>query len=192
MTRSYTLKRRAEQQAETRQRIVDATVDLHGRIGPARTTISQIADQAGVQRHTVYAHFPQERDLFLACSAASFERDPPPDSAAWRDIADPLDRLRTGLEALYHWYERNAELAACVLRDAETHALTQEMFALRFGPSFAAYPDVLGETLDPNQRAILQVALSFHSWRTLARDAGLDRGAAVEAMVQAVAGAGLR
>jgi AcrR family transcriptional regulator len=190
MARSYTLKRRAEQQSETRQRIVDATVDLHGRIGPARTTISQIAEHAGVQRHTVYAHFPDERSLFLACSATSFERDPPPDAAAWRDIADPRERLRAGLDAVYHWYERNSELAACVLRDVETHALTQEMFALRFGPAFAAYPEMLGEALDANQRAVLQVALSFHSWRTLAREAGLGRAAAVEVMVRAVAGAG--
>ena len=75
MTRIYKLKRRAEQQAGTRQRIVEAAVDLHGSVGPVQTTISMIAERAGVQRHTVYAHFPTERDLFLACSGLVQERD---------------------------------------------------------------------------------------------------------------------
>src|SRR6185312_15066735 len=103
MTRTYTLKRRAEQQAETRQRIVEAAVDLHSSVGPALTTISMIAERAGVQRHTVYAHFPDDRSLYLACSGLTQERDPPPDAAAWRSIADRHERLRTGLAAIYEW-----------------------------------------------------------------------------------------
>ena len=120
MTRTYTLKRRAEQQAETRQRIVEAAVDLHGSVGPARTTFSMVAERAGVQRHTLYAHFPDERSLLMACSGLALERDPLPDPAPWRSIEDRHERLRVGLTAIYGWYERNAELAACVLRDAET------------------------------------------------------------------------
>ena len=88
MTRTYTLKRRAEQQAETRQRIVEAAVDLHGSVGPAPTTLSMVAERAGVQRHTLYAHFPDERSLAMACSGLVHERDPLPDAAAWRAIAD--------------------------------------------------------------------------------------------------------
>src|SRR5687767_13987292 len=114
MARTYTLKRRAEQQAETRQRIVEAAVDLHSGVGPALTTISMIAERAGVQRHTVYAHFPDERSLYLACSVLTHERDPPPDAGAWRSIEDRHERLRAGFSALYSWYERNAELVACV------------------------------------------------------------------------------
>ena len=79
MTRTYTLRRRAEQQAETRRRIVEAAVDLHGSVGPASTTFSMIAERAGVQRHTLYAHFPDERSLLLACSGLAHERDPLPD-----------------------------------------------------------------------------------------------------------------
>src|SRR5215510_11103703 len=103
MARTYTLKRRAEQQAETRRRIVEAAVDLHGSVGPARTTVSMIAERAGVQRHTFYAHFPDERSLQMACSGLAFERDPPPDAAPWRSIEDRSERLRTGLAALYAW-----------------------------------------------------------------------------------------
>ena len=68
MKRRYELKERARRQAETKQRIVEAAVALHTSVGPARTTISAIAERAGVERHTVYAHFPDERTLFRACS----------------------------------------------------------------------------------------------------------------------------
>ncbi len=189
MARPYTMTRRAEQQAETRQRIVEAAVELHGSVGPAQTTISMVAERAGVQRHTFYAHFPDERSLLMACSALSLERDPLPDAEGWREIKDRADRLSTGLGALYGWYDRNADLAACVLRDAEHHALTREITELRMGPVMAAIAEVLGVGLNAKQRALLQLALSFHTWRTLVRDGGLKQSAAVAAMVRAVTGA---
>jgi AcrR family transcriptional regulator len=191
MTRTYTLKRRAEQQAETRRRIVEAAVELHGSVGPARTTVSMVAERAGVQRHTLYAHFPDERSLLMACSGLVAERDPLPDAAPWRSIEDRRERLRAGLAAIYGWYERNAELAACVLRDADYHPLTREIGELRVAPSMAAYHEVLGARLTARQRAMLRLALSFFTWRTLVRDGGLKRGAAVELMVQAVDRAGV-
>lgn len=188
MARTYTLQRRAEGQAETRRRIVEAAVALHGTVGPGRTSVSMVAERAGVQRHTFYAHFPDERSLFLACSGLAFERDPPPDAAAWRSIKDRDERLRAGLAALYAWYERNAELVACVLRDAEYHSMTKEISDLRFAPYFSAYHAVLGARLTARQHAMLALALDFFTWRNLTRQ-GLKRAAAVAAMVQAVAGA---
>ncbi len=190
MARTYTLKRRAEQQAETRLRIVEAAVDLHGSVGPARTTVSMVAERAGVQRHTFYAHFPDDRSLLLACSGLTAERDALPDAEPWRGIEDRRERLRTGLAAVYGWYERNAELAGCVLRDAEVHPLVREIAGERFGPYFAAWQEVLGAKLNAKQRAMLHLALSYFTWRTLVRDGGLKSGAAVKAMVQAIEGAG--
>lgn len=186
MTRSYTLKKRAEQQAETRQRIVEAAVVLHGTVGPAQTTISMIAERAGVQRHTLYAHFPDERSLFLACSGHVFERDPLPDVEDWRRIAERGERLRTGLTAIYGWYERNAELTACVLRDAEHHELTREVQMIRTGPVMTAYREVLGNGLKPRQHAMLELALSFYTWRTLAGDTQVKSSAVAEMMAQAI------
>jgi len=185
-TRRYTLRKRAEQQAETRRRIVEAAIELHGTVGPANTTLSMIAERAGVQRHTLYAHFPDERSLSLACSGLHFERQPMPAAAAWRDIRDQRERLTTGLRAIYDWYERNEALVACVVRDAEIHPLTREIVELRFAPFMIAWNEVLGAKLTAKQRAMLQLALSFHTWRTLARDAGLKQAAAVDAMVQAI------
>ncbi len=189
MTRTYRLGRRAEQQAETRQRIVEAAVDLHSSVGPAQTTFSMVAERAGVQRHTLYAHFPDERSLNLACSGHTIERDPPPDAAPWRAIEDRAERLKAALSAIYGWYARNAGLMACVLRDAEHHSLTREIMALRFGPIVRAYHEALEAKLTARQRAMVQLALSFHTWRTLTRDGGLKQGAAVDAMVQAILGA---
>jgi AcrR family transcriptional regulator len=190
MARTYTLKRRAEQQADTRRRIVEAAVDLHSSLGPALTSLSMIAERAGVQRHTLYAHFPDERSLFMACSGLVMERDPLPDAAPWRAIEDRSARLRTGLAAVYGWYERNAGVAACVLRDAEFHPLTKEVSELRMGSSMAAWHEVLGAKLSAKQRAMLGLALSFFTWRTLTRDTGVAQGAAIGAMVQAIEGAG--
>ena len=190
MTRTYTLKRRAEAQAVTRQRIVEAAVELHSSVGPALTSISMVAERAGVQRHTLYAHFPDERSLYLACSALTIERDPPPAAEAWYAIEDRRERLRVGLLAAYAWYERNAVLTACVLRDAEHHPLTREIVAMRLGPYIAAWHEVLGGGLDTTQRAVLGLGLSFFTWRTLVRDGGLQPATAVAAMVQAIDGAG--
>jgi AcrR family transcriptional regulator len=189
MPRKYTLKKRAEQSAETRRRIVEAAVELHGEIGPASTPLSMIAERAGVQRHTLYAHFPDERSLLLACSGLALERDPLPDGAAWADIAGVRDRLRVGIAAIYGWYNRNADLAACVLRDAEHHALTREIAELRFGPPMARHRQVLGAGLPQRARALLAVALNFHSWRTLAREAQLSPTAAADVVADAIASA---
>ena len=189
MARTYTLKKRAEQQAETRLRIVEAAVDLHRTVGPALTTVSMVAERAGVQRHTFYAHFPDERSLLQACAGLSLDRDPLPEAAPWEKIEDQRERLRTGLVAIYGWYERNADLAGCVLRDAEHHQLVRETAERTWAPYMVAYHDVLGADLSAKQRAMLGLALSFFTWRTLARDQGVKQAAAVKAMVQAIDGA---
>jgi AcrR family transcriptional regulator len=186
MTRSYTLNRRAESQAETRQRIVDAAVALHSELGPALTSLSRVAERAGVQRNTLYAHFPDERSLLMACSGQTLERDPLPDANAWRRIRKPEQRLQTGLAAVYDWYTRNAQLAGCVLRDAELHPLVGEIAALRYGPPFALIEEVLGEGLAAEQRALLKLALGFATWRSLTRDSALAPGGAVGVMSQAI------
>jgi AcrR family transcriptional regulator len=186
MARPYTLKKRAQQQSDTRRRIVEAAVDLHREIGPALTSLSSVAARAGVQRNTLYAHFPDERSLFLACSGLALERDPLPDAAPWRRIKDRGERLRTGIAAVHGWYARNAELAGCVLRDAQFHELTRDIATLRFGPSFTAYTTVLGAGLTATQRALLALALDYFAWRSLVRDSGLAADAAVTALVQAI------
>lgn len=189
MARTYKLGKRADRKAETRQRIVEAAVDLHGSVGPAATSLSMVAERAGVQRHTLYAHFPRERLLFEACSGLTIERDPMPDPRPWREIADPGDKLRTGLDAIYGWYERNAQLAACVLRDAEHHALTRDIVEEKMGPPMAECRAALGHGLPPPANAMLGLAMSFATWRTLTRDEGLSSGGAAEAMTRAVTGA---
>src|SRR5687767_2506204 len=112
--RRYELRKRADAMEETRRRITEAAVELHGSVGPARTTVSAVAERAGVQRHTVYRHFPTEKELFAACSTHFEALNPAPDSSRWAQIEDPDERLETGLDELYRWYERTGAMWANV------------------------------------------------------------------------------
>lgn len=178
--------KRADQQAQTRQRIVEAAVDLHATVGPAQTTVTMVADRAGVQRHTFYKHFPDERSLLMACSGLAAERDPMPEAEPWRAIGDLEARLRTALSEVYAWFGRNAGLMACVTRDAQGHALTREVADLRRAPVIAAYAEVLAGNCGPLGLAVLRLALDFPTWSALVRDGGLDQEGAVTAMVRAI------
>lgn len=186
MARSYTKNKRAEQEAETRQRIVEAALSLHGEVGPSSTTISMIAERASVQRHTVYAHLPDERSIFMACSGLHLERSPPPAPEGWSPISDPEERLCAALTALYRWYEGNERVLALVFRDAETNDTLREVSQLRFGPAMADIHESLASALPEKAGAALTLALSFHTWRTLARTAGLDNAGAADLMVRTV------
>lgn len=192
MARGYTKKRRAEIEAATRRRIVEATVELHTARGPARTTVSDVAARAGVQRHTVYAHFPTERDLSLACSGLALEREPLPDERTWLAVPAGEARLRRGLTEVYAWFARNKELAASVLRDAEIDPLTREIVDLRMGSRMRAIEKVLAKDLGTGRerRAALSLALKFHTWRSLTKDGGLSGKSAVDLMVRAIGCAG--
>lgn len=179
--RPYRLGKRADQQAETRRRIVEAAIDLHSTVGPAHTTVAQIADRAGVQRHTYYAHFPQEWDLLLACSGLALERDPLPDAELLRSVAAGRERVVAGLELFYGWYARNHQQAACVLRDAEHHEPTRRIVELRMAPAFQSAARIMSVGLGPRSRALLEVALDFSCWRVLSRDYRPKRAASLMA-----------
>jgi len=189
MTRKYELKQRALSQAETRQRIVDATVDLHRELGPLRTTISAIAERAGVQRLTVYRHFPDDRALFGACSSQWRAAHPMPDPSAWAGLEDPSERLEAALAEIYAWFASTEEMTANVLRDIPESQLMQELTApLR--QYWAEVQRVLeygweargerGERL----RAVIGHAIEFGTWRSLVRGHGLTDAAAAELMVR--------
>jgi AcrR family transcriptional regulator len=188
MARKYELKRRAERQAETRRRIVEAAIDLHATVGPARTTVSAIADRAGVQRHTVYSHFPAERELYDACSGLHLEQSPLPDPEAWLRTEPGEGRLREGLRELYAWYAANESLMANVTRDAEVHPILREVAEARFGPVLGRMREILAEGLGDGRRtlALIGLALEFRTWRSLVREGGLDAHDAVETMVTAL------
>src|SRR5439155_16007019 len=117
MARKYELRQRAESINARRERIVEATVELHDSLGPARTTISAIAERAGVQRLTVYRHFPDERTLFQACSGHWAAQNPKPDPASWASIDDPEERLRVALTAIYAFYRATEGMTGNLLRD---------------------------------------------------------------------------
>lgn len=189
MTRSYVKSKRADNQAETRQRIVEAAVDLHGEIGPTATTISMIAERAGVQRHTVYAHFADDKSLFMACSGHHVGLHPLPSPEQWADVTDPAQRLTAGLGALYAWFAENEAMTRNVLRDAEANDALREVSSLRFGTPLHAIHDSLSGGLGAKSKAALTLAMSFYTWRSLTHDARLKPKDAVALMVDTVLGA---
>jgi AcrR family transcriptional regulator len=183
MSRTYELKRRAEKQAETRSRIVGATVALHTTDGPARTTISAIAERAGVERHTVYAHFPDERSLFDACTTHWTALHPFPDPAGWLAIADPEQRLRAALRGVYDWYASVEDDVATFERDAQVHEATAVAVAVRRTRTLMLRDELLrGWSRRKAVVAALGHALEFGTWRSLVREHGLSQSQAVDAM----------
>ena len=190
--RKYEMKKRAELQRETRRRIVEATVELHRTRGPANTTISEIAQRAGVNRLTVYNHFPDITDLLKACSRSWTERHPAPDPAPWAEIRDPQERLRAALTELYGFYARTEPMRANVLRDAQTMPALAALLEGSVVPYLEAVRDLLTEgwevSGDSRRRllATLKIAIDFHTWRTLERGNGLKREEAVETVLEAV------
>jgi AcrR family transcriptional regulator len=196
-TRRYHLRKRADAMEATRRRITEAAMELHGTVGPARTTMTAVAERAGVQRQTVYRHFANEEELLAACSGHFAAQHPAPDAERWQAIADPAERLRTGLDELYAWYETTEETWTKVLRD--------ETLVPAIGPPlalFRAYLDGAARTLAAGwgarggRRAMLLAAarhaVDFHTWRSLARDGGVSRAGVIElsaAMVGRAAGA---
>ena len=191
MTRKYDMKRRAKRQEETRQRITEATVELHEALGPAKTTISAIAEKAGVQRLTVYRHFPDERSLFLACTSHWWAQNPPPDPDPWTEIADPETRLRRALVEVYAYHRRTEQIMANVVRDAQVHPLTREVSEPYFRHwDRMRYILATGWGAQDQQLQLLLAALGhaldFQTWRSLVRQQGLDDAQAVVLMAKMV------
>ena len=187
MNRKYELKQRARRQAETRQRIVEATVDLHTSVGPARTTISAIAEHAGVQRHTVYAHFPDERELFDACSSHWAALHPFPGLGA-ADGVEPEEELRSALSAVYGWYETVGAELEIFARDAKVHDTTAVLVRRREA-RLLELQDRLSASW-PRRKAVhaaIGHALELETWHSLVRRHGLTREQAVDAMLRFVA-----
>jgi AcrR family transcriptional regulator len=192
--RRYEKKRRAELEAETRRRITETAVELHGTLGPARTSISAIAERAGVRRSTVYRHFPDEAALIGACSSHWAAANPVPDMALWQSIEDPDGRLRTALDELYAYYRRTEQMMDNLHRDELTMPLVAH--------HFAGYHEYLGAVRDllvrgrfvrgrrrAEARAAVGHALAFTTWRSLTREQGLTDDQAVALMCTMVEGA---
>jgi AcrR family transcriptional regulator len=192
--RPYRKRRRAEHEEATRLRITEAAVDLHGSIGPARTTISGVAEHAGVQRATVYRHFADERALFEACSSHWMARHPLPGPASWAAIEDADERLRTALRQIYAWYEEGEYMLEKVTRDvALVPALRPAVEAFRAVLEVAADAVVRGRPERGARRQRVRGAaghaLAFETWRSLVRDQGLSESETIELMEGLVAAA---
>ena len=192
--RPYKMKRRAELEAQTKQRITESAVELHGTLGPARTSMKAVAEHAGVPRSTLYRHFPDERALFGACSAHWREANPRPDGSRWASIEDPEERVATALDELYAYYRRAGEMLDKLLRDEGTVPIVAEIFS-----PFHRFMESVVEVLMRGRglrgkakervRAAIGHAVSFRTWQELTQAQGLDDHQAAELMSRLVAAA---
>jgi AcrR family transcriptional regulator len=188
-SRPYRMQKRAEQVDDTRQRIIEATIRLHGTVGPAHTTVAGIARDAGVTRLTVYRHFPNDEAIFAACSAHWLAGQIPPNPGAWSEIGDPIERLRAGLDDLYRFYRDGEGMLTRVYRDRDAmpegrrRALDERDGLVR---RVLLEPF---ESPDRRLRAVIGHAASFATWRSLCVEHDLTNPEAVEAMVTLVVSA---
>jgi AcrR family transcriptional regulator len=192
-TRTYRKRKRKRAEEATRRRITEAAVELHGTVGPANATVTDIAKLAGVSRATVYNHFPTDADLFRGCSSHWAAENPFPDPSSWT-LADPSKRLVTGLEELYGWYRANEDMLGNVLRDLRIIEALAEVMGALWVPYVQGVVAALAEgwstdTVDADSLdAMLLLAVDFNTWQLL-RNAGMDDEAAAATMTRMVTGA---
>ena len=187
-TRTYRKRKRAQAEEETRRRITEAAVELHGTVGPANTTVTDVAKGAGVSRMTVYKHFPTEVDLFTACSSHWASRNPFPDPSRWTAV-DPVERLEIALTELYVWYGAKQQMLGNVLRDMPNIPALDEVMSGLWTAWMASVIETLadGWQCDDEQalRAALWLATDFSTWGSLNRS-GLDDTAAAAVIARMV------
>ena len=168
--RRYVLKARGEQVAETKARITDAILQLHQELGPRHTTVSAIAERAGVERLTVYRHFEDDDAIYAACSQRYLEVHPPPQAEAWAGVMDPLLRTERGLQAIYGYFSRTAPLYARVYADVDEIPALAKVLA-GFDAHLQSLADDLASTWKPDADAsrrsvILRHAVGFATWQS--------------------------
>jgi AcrR family transcriptional regulator len=192
--RKYEKKRRAEAEAQTRLRITESAVELHGTLGPAQTTMSAVAEHAGVRRSTLYRHFPDEAALFGACSEHWAMENPPPDISRWEQIEDPAERLDVALVEMYAYYRQAGGMIDKLLRDERQVPVVAEKFAA-YHQFLAIAADILvrGRGLRGHAakrtRAAIGHALAFGTWQDLTETQGLDDAQAADVMSRLVVAA---
>jgi AcrR family transcriptional regulator len=185
MTRTYQLKQRAESQNRTRQKIVEAAIELHQAKGLAATSMREIAKRAEVGTVTVYRHFPDEAALVGACSGTYFERNPFPDPEDWCRITDPRERLRRGLRDTYAYHRSTEPMVAQVIdeaRDQPVMAPYHAHWRRAADVLLAAWPPAARR--DTKLKAAVALALSFDTWRLLVREQGLSDKQAIALMLR--------
>ncbi|MDX6569788.1 MAG: hypothetical protein QOH15_2366 [Gaiellales bacterium] len=194
--RPYRMRLREESQEQTRRRITESAVALHGTLGPSRTSMSAVATHAGVRRSTLYRHFADEAALFDACNAHWVAANPPPDLAAWAAIGSADERLGTGLLELYAYYRQTERMLDNLFRDELVVPMVEERFA-----GFRGYLEAARGALMAGRRlraaarrrthAAIGHAIAFSTWKSLVREQDLDDADAATLMQALVAAARL-
>lgn len=192
-TRPYRKRKRALSEEETRRRITEAAVELHGTVGPVNTKLTDVAKLAGVSRMTVYNHFPTEIELFTACSTHWASENPFPNPSAWAVVADPPRRLVGALSELYEWYRLKEGMLGKVMRDTPVIPSLAQVMDAFWQPYVAGVVRVLARGWSVEGagtqalESMLRLAVDFNTWKILT-DSGLDSERAAELVARMVTG----
>ena len=185
--RRYRMSARAELQRATRERIAASAAELHETLGPSLASMSAIAERAGVQRSTLYRHFPDEASLFEACTAHWMNEHPLPEIQRWAAVDDPDERLHRALIELYDYYEGAEPMLSNILRDLDRMEAVQRQFAQFAEYMHAAHAALMagrsarGRRLHVT-RAAIGHAIAFTTWRSLVREQQCTRTEAIDMM----------
>lgn len=175
MKRPYNQKNRAEAQERTRQKIVDAAVELHQEKGLVSTSVDDIAKRAKVGKVTVYRHFPNEMELVNACSGHYFQMNPFPDLESWAEIKDQTKRIRQGIKETFQFHQRTSPMMKGILSEARDHPAVKPYHGF-----WIMAADTLAPKADKKLKAKLNLALSFDTWNLLMTEQGLSQTEALQ------------
>ncbi len=187
MARRYQLNQRAKSQAKTRQKIVEAAIELHQAKGPAATSMRDVAERAGVGTVTVYRHFADETELLGACSGTYFQRHPFPDLGSWEAVPDPRERVRLGLRQSYAFHRETEPMMSRVIDEMRDLPIMEPYHAYWRSAAdmlLGAFPET--RRRDGKLKAGIALALRFETWRLLSQQQGLDDDQAIELMMHLV------
>jgi AcrR family transcriptional regulator len=189
--RKYDMSKRAAAVARTRQRIVDATLKLHGEQGIAATSWDDIAARAGVGVGTVYRHFPSLDELIPACGEITMQvvalPDPSTLPALFEDATEPAERIERLVREAFAIYERGAPELRAIRREADVHPrVAQDRDQL--DASLSTLVDTALAPLDATQqdRALARAMVDLNTWEAL-RDQGLAPAESVAAISDTLA-----
>jgi AcrR family transcriptional regulator len=172
--------KRAAALADTRARIVAATVDAHRELGVEPTSWDEIARRAGVGVGTVYRHFRSLDDLLPACGRIVEETMalPTPDQIAhaFDGARSSRARIQRLVQLVFGVYERAAPFIHNIRNEHERLPQLEPWHEMIERTLDALTREALGSTR-PNraQSETARALLDLATWEALKqRDLGSD------------------
>lgn len=182
--RRYESSRRALQAAQTRRDVLDAAIALFGESGWAGTTLTAIAERAGVAVETVYSGFGTKKGLLRAAIDVAIVGDDEPIPLREREIWQRMGegnlerRMATGIAMMAEIHGRTAgpwrALVEASGTDAEIEAWRDELEAARRGDLQASLERIFESKVDDDVLDVLWVLYGPEAYSNLLHERAWD------------------